>query len=393
MNDNHQAYPFIESAKRLRQYVEREAFRGVDPYDVLNSYIDFSLLGRWAPVIATQIQVRNPINIRSLIGIEAGYNPKGMGLFLKAYCNFYRITGDAYYLEEARLLFEWLIRNYSTGYSGMAWGYNFPWAGVAEYKKAFLPSVVVTAAVVEGMYAYYLLTESDRAREAITAAGEYVAKDIPITTFDQGISFAYTHQSKRACYNASLHAAEILLKAALVQNKEPDTLVKQAVRFVLSKQKDNGVWFYSYDPETKKERRQIDFHQGFILVSLHNIRREGGLMVEEIHRAIKRGLSYYRQEQFFSDGRSLWRVPVQWPIDIHNQTQGIITFALLRGHERENLDFVKTIARWTINNMQNKGGFFYYRKYPGFTNKISYMRWSQAWMLLALTELIMAMED
>ena len=33
------------------------------------------------------------------------------------------------------------------------------------------------------------------------------------------------------------------------------------------------------------------------------------------------------------------------------------------------MDFSKTIAKWTIENLQSKRGNFYYQKYPGLTNK------------------------
>ena len=38
--------------------------------------------------------------------------------------------------------------------------------------------------------------------------------------------------------------------------------------------------------------------------------------------------------------------------------------------------------------MQDPSGFFYFQKWPLLTNKISYMRWSQAWMSLALATII-----
>jgi len=34
--------------------------------------------------------------------------------------------------------------------------------------------------------------------------------------------------------------------------------------------------------------------------------------------------------------------------------------------------------------MQDNSGYFYYQKHKYFTNKISYIRWGQAWMMLAL---------
>ena len=61
--------------------------------------------------------------------------------------------------------------------------------------------------------------------------------------------------------------------------------------------------------------------------------------------------------------------------------------------EAEYLKFSETIAQWTIKNMQDKKGFFYYRKLKTHTNKISFMRWSQAWMFLALTELIVTLKS
>jgi hypothetical protein len=41
-----------------------------------------------------------------------------------------------------------------------------------------------------------------------------------------------------------------------------------------------------------------------------------------------------------------------------------------------------------MTHMRDQVGYFYYRKLPMGTNKISYMRWSQAWMLLALSTLL-----
>jgi len=57
----------------------------------------------------------------------------------------------------------------------------------------------------------------------------------------------------------------------LVTNDIFDNLINEAVLFVLSKQNNDGSWNYSYDIKNNTERKQIDFHQGFILTSLNNI--------------------------------------------------------------------------------------------------------------------------
>jgi hypothetical protein len=53
----------------------------------------------------------------------------------------------------------------------------------------------------------------------------------------------------------------------------------------------------------------------------------------------------------------------------------------------EHREFADTIAAYTIENMQDARGYFYYQKFPAYTNKISYMRWSNAWMTVALSSI------
>ena len=43
------------------------------------------------------------------------------------------------------------------------------------------------------------------------------------------------------------------------------------------------------------------------------------------------------------------------------------------------------VLNWTVKNMQSEKGYFYYQKRKYITNKIPYMRWSQAWIFYGLT--------
>jgi len=316
---------FIQnSLAGLKTYVEKKGFCGYDPYDTLNSYINFKIFGKLGTAVFIQIQKRNPVNIRPLLGVKKGFNPKGMGLFLKAYAVRYRTTGDVKERKKADQLFEWLDHNFSRGYSGKCWGYNFDWANPEGTLPTYTPSVVVSSFVVDGIFEYYKLTQSQQAKEAIISAAEYVRKDIPVTELPDGISFSYTHLSKGACYNASLLAAEVLAKAQVIEGTSRyNKLIEKAVRFVLSKQNPDNSWFYSFDPETGRERRQLDFHQGFVLVSLHNLLKLTGILREQIEGALRKGLRFYRERQFLPSGRSMGRLPKKWPVDIHNQSQGI----------------------------------------------------------------------
>jgi hypothetical protein len=50
----------------------------------------------------------------------------------------------------------------------------------------------------------------------------------------------------------------------------------------------------------------------------------------------------------------------------------------------------KKVAAWTIANMQDDSGYFYYRRYPLLTAKTPYFHWGQATMFKALSHLLLA---
>ena len=384
MRDN-----IFKSFNLLINYVENEKFKGYDPYDTLDSWIPFNWLGKWGPILAIQFQKRNPINIRPIIGIKKDYNPKAMGLFLQAYSILYSKTGNNGYLKKADFFFNWLANNYSKGFSGYCWGYNFPWASREKYLESFVPSTVVTGFICKGIFEYYQITNDLKALEVLESSMNFLLNDLPQIKDETGLCISYTPLMTDTCYNASLLATEVLARVySINKDKKLLNLIYSLLNFVISKQKYDGHWNYSIDLENGEEDKQVDFHQGFVLESVFDIIKYSGIRGNKYNFALKKGLEFYLKEQFFPDGKSKWRLPEVLPVDIHNQAQGIITFVKLRDYNKEYLPFANKIAVWTINNMQDKKGYFYYQKHQSFTNKIPYMRWSQAWMLLALTCLL-----
>jgi hypothetical protein len=324
-----------------------------------------------------------------LLGIRKQINPKAFGLFLEGYINLQRINPAMDYSSQINYFSEWLIQNYSKGYSGKCWGYNFPWASPAKYLPAFAPTVVATAFVVRGLHQHFLLTGNEQSREAILSAAAFTKKDLQVIHTDKGSCISYTPLFKDCCYNASLLGAEILARAySLDGDSSRLELIKNAVDFVVNFQHDDGHWNYSRDIVTGNERKQVDFHQGYVLDSIYLIKELIKAENEKWNAAIKRGADFYADQQFFRDGRSLWRWPVEYPVEIHNQSQGIITFNRLASIDVQYGLFAEKIAQWTIENMQDSTGYFYYRKMKYYTNKISFMRWSNAWMFLALSSLV-----
>lgn len=383
----------IRAERDLRAYVEHHDFAGSDPYDVLRSPLPFHWLGHWGPVLAVQVHKRNPLDLRRLLRIAPGRNAKGIGLLLQAYCHLHRTDGDDASRETADALFAWLRDHTSPGYSGACWGYNFDWASPGKYLPAETPSVVVTGFIAQGLGAYHALTGSDEAAALLRSACDFVLRDLPRTETADGVCLSYTPVQRDVCYNASLLGAETLARAyAVTGEAELRDLAGEAVRFVLARQHADGHWGYSL-ADDGRERAQIDFHQGFVLDSLRACQLHAGVGGDGLDAALRAGLRFYRERQFEPSGRSLWRLPRRWPVDIHHQAQGVLTFTRLAHLDAGALAFADAVARWTVEHMQRPDGAFHYRHGRWLRDRTPHMRWGLAWMLLALSELRAARSD
>ena len=384
---------YQEARSKLQDYIEKEEYKGYDPYDTLNSWVPFGWLGKWGKPIGIQIQKRNPINIRSLIGIKKGYNPKAMGLFLHAYSLQYQQQASKELKSKLDYLFNWLLENRTKGFKHYCWGYNFDWASSVKLLPAYSPTIVVSGFIAKGILAYYQATKDPKALEVLKSIGDFIQEDLPLSKDNSGICFSYSTQEKDCCYNASMLGSELF--AALFHYTGVDKYKQLALTstdFVVNKQKSDGKWNYSINLKTGKERTQIDFHQGYVIDSLANVIHYLPNTPKSYKEALEKGLSYYKEKQFLSNGQSLYRVPAKWPVEIHNQAQGIISFARHMDIDTSYLELSKQIANYTLENMRSSKGYFFYKKYPWVTIKTPFIRWSQAWMFLALTELIKAQE-
>lgn len=381
-----------ESVKKLLNFIENEKYVGYSLYDSHNSPFPFTKLGRHLSFLVNQVNKRSPINLRPILGIKKGINPKGYGLFLHSFSKMSRlnIISEEEADKKANFFFNWLIENPSTGYSGHCWGYNYFWPKKdGGYVPAYTPSVVVTGFVARAVLEYYLATKNEKAIELLKSMTKFVLNDVHLYKGDDGYCFSYTPVKKDLTVNANLLAAEVLAYSDSVSNENNyQGYIERVINFTLNNQNEDGSWYYSFDYESREPKKQIDFHQGYVLESLFRLSEYANITSKKLSQAIKKGLDYYQKNQFDEGGRAYWRFPSKWPVDIHNQSQGIITFSKFRTLDESYLPFAQIIAEWTIKNMQDRKGNFYYQKWPFLTNKVNYLRWNQAWMLLALTTLI-----
>lgn len=370
-----------ESLEKLRKFIEGEGFKGYEPQDILNSFIPFEKMGSFIRFAVNQLSIRNPVNIRPFIGIKKDYNAKSMALLLKAYSILYKNEKKDEYLKTAEYLYNWLMDNYTRGYSGYCWNYNFSWQDRSFYIKRNEPNIVATAFAGFGLYEYYLIMRDEKIVDILKGIAGFMMNDLPRHEDQDGICFGYDTRHKSCVYNANMLGCQLMsIVYGLTGEKLYLEFAVKACDWTIARQKSDGRWNNRLYPDTGKEKEQIDFHQGFILDALNAFMKYTGMDDDKYKDALRMGMKFYKNKQFTESGMSLFRYPGVYPVDIHNQSQGIITFS-----RNNDIEFANRIAHWTIDNMYDeKRGFFYYRKHRFFTNKIPYIKRSSSWMLLAL---------
>ena len=378
-----------EVVDKLIIHLKNEKYKGYDPYDTLNSFIPFRLFGSFVQAAAIQFQLRNPINIRKIIGIKKEYSVKSLGLILHAYSVLYSSYPSKQLLEEMNYLFDLIcsLRRIDDRFKGWFWAVHYPIVWKGRNRPKFDPSSVLASTIFEGIFEYFRLTNSPKAKEVLIGISEFIQNCIPTTETDEGKCYSYTTTNSDIIFNANAFVCEVLSKCYyLTGNEKYKKDAIASLDFTVFHQKEDGRWVYRYYPDSGKEKDQIDFHQGFILNSLNEAVCFLNLKDQKYTDAIQKGYDFYIKNQFTGDGCGLWRYPTLYPIDIHNQAVGIIVFSKMSSYSSQSKDAASKILEYTLSNLYDKqSGYFYYQKRKYFTNKIDYIRWNQSWMLLALS--------
>lgn len=385
----------LDSFLRLKEYVEKEEFKGWDPYDGLNSKVYQKLplsntkYPRW---IWIQLFKRNPINFRGLFKVPKDYNTKGLGLFLYGYCKLYQLSkkgnhsfGSTESLKERiDFLSELLIQLQSPNQSGACWGYNFDWQNRVFFQPKGTPTVVATSFVANAFHEAFITTQEEKHLQPLLSACEFITKDLNRTTHSNGnFIFSYSPLDHSQVYNASLLGARLLAQGYhYTKNQEWLDLSQKAVQTIIDLQDKEGGWVYG---AAKNQQWKDSFHTGFNLECIADYGKFSG--DTQFSKALDKGLEYYLDNFFLPDGTPKYYNDQTYPIDIHSPAQLVITL-LKTGRLKEKSELVDKVLLFTINNMQDKNGYFYYQLKPWISSKISYMRWAQSWMFYAISNLI-----
>jgi hypothetical protein len=105
---------------------------------------------------------------------------------------------------------------------------------------------------------------------------------------------------------------------------------------------------------------------------------------------IEKGLNYWLENFFSIDGIPKYYDRKTFPIDIHSASAAVVALCELNEIEAKCLSLAEKVLGWTVGNMRDEEGFFYYQKRADKTVRTSFIRWSQAWMAYALSKFLEA---
>jgi len=375
-----------DSLERLYRYCKNQEWRGYDPYDALNSklfqLVPFIKNHKSFRLFFLQLNKRCRVNLRPILLVPKGRNPKALGLFLSALINLYKHQKSDEYLDIIKKCVRWLKEDRSPGYSGDCWGHDFSWQSRAFFLPKGTPTVVNTSFVGRALLSAYEVFQKEEYLQMARSACDFILNDLNRLEDQHTLCFSYSPRDRYFVHNATALGSSLLaLTYQITQEESLARIAKKSIQYVIDHQRPEGFWPYGENSVAQKTGTD-NFHSGFILESLKIYSQSTGDF--SYNQNIKKGLKFYQENFFLQDGTPKYYPHKTYPIDIHSASQAVITLSQLKEYGADEGLLEKTVS-WMIHHMQDSRGYFHYQKTKLCKNRIPYMRWAQSWTLYALS--------
>ncbi|MBN2009504.1 hypothetical protein JW960_09195 [candidate division KSB1 bacterium] len=373
------------STQKLETWIEQQNYKGFEPFDGLTSFFRPLTCGNaLAERIFLQAVRQSPVNIRPLLGIKPHESTKGRGYMAAGYLNMLMLDGNHQYKNKAINCLNWLIENKSPGYCKYCWGNHFDWTNREGKLPKFEPTIVWTSLVGQAFLDAYEVVGNRKYLDIASSISDWILS-LPREETNSGACISYVACGQSFVHNSNLLGAAMLARTAKYTNDDKALHVaRKAIEYSCSRQLSNGAWYYG---EWHKHLWIDNFHTGYNLDSLKCYIEHANDWTFE--KNLTTGFEYFRNTFFESDGRPRYYHDRTYPIDIQCAAQAIDTLANFSDYDATALPLSLKVATWTIENMQDKNGYFYYRQFPRLKVKIPMLHWGQATMYKALTHLLL----
>ena len=391
----------LRSEKALHQGVDYVKKHGLYSYDVndikgLNFIVKtykskLGMLPRYG-VLATDLVF--PKTFRKLFKVEKMITAGGIGIYLNATCNYYKLTNNQSDLDRAEELVMWLKENASKTDNGLGWGFPFDWQSVSFVPK-HSPIGHTTMTCVNGLLNYYSLNQTEEVKDLILKSCEFFTKDLYLTKRPSGsYALSYTTYDQSQVINTNADIAAVLMRVGyMFDNAGYIEFAKHLFDFVIENQNEDGSWgYYANDAVVTAVNSVDNYHTGMVLSALNDaieVLTEDSLK-KQYMTVLEKGTDFYLKKLFSPDGWPYLTPEGHYPIDSYSCGQSIFTLCTLHVEDKKMAERVNNmldkVVKFVITKMQNNDGSFVTKKYQFVNYNIGSLRWSQAMICLALTE-------
>jgi hypothetical protein len=380
----------IESAlRRLHTWIERHAFAGYEPFDGLNSFLRpltfGTKLGRQGLV---QLVKRSPVNLRPWIGIRPATSTKGMGFLARGYLRWNQLQPSQGFQGKACECLEWLRANRSPGFSGPCWGNHFDYQTRTYYLPSNCPTIVWSSLIGHAFVDSFEQTGAGADLEEARGVCEFILRDLPRYRDEKGTCISYVSHADVRVHNANALGAALLSRVyGHTRETELYDIASAALAYTVGHQNEDGSWFYG----EQSNLHWIDnWHTAYVLDSLLDYEASTG--DGRFRLACERGWRFYYSHFFRPDGCPGYYHDRFYPIDIQCAAQSIESLCRFSDWDAGAVLTAVRVATWTISNMQDRSGYFYFQRRPSYVNRTPCFHWGQATMLSALTLLLLRLD-
>lgn len=377
-----------KSLDKVEKWVESHGYKGYEPFDGLSSvFSSLTFNNGFAERLLQQMVRQSPINLRPLLGIKPQDSTKGRAYMARGYLSRYQQTSQEDYKRKAAECLDWLMQNKSPHYPEYTWGNHFDYASRVFRLPKQEPTIVWTSLIGQSFLDASELLKEVQYLEIAASIVQWILR-LPREKTSSGTCLSYVAFSQRSIHNANMLGAAMLARTAkYIHNDDTLNVAREAMAYSCGNQLPNGAWYYGQEA---KYHWIDNFHTGYNLDSLKCYIENSG--ESSLMEHLKRGLAFFMNTFFEKDGRPNYYHDRGYPIDIQCASQAIDTLVHFSDFEPSCLKLAQQVADWTIDNMQDKSGHFYYRILPAKKVKIPMIHWGQCTMYRALAALLKKLE-
>jgi hypothetical protein len=378
------------SITQLSEWLEKNNYSAYDTFDGLSARFlrPFTFHNKLLETVLQQGVRRFPLNMRRLVGVSKSQSTKGMGFLAGGFICLHQATGDPIWAEKARFALDWLVEHRTPGYSGACWGNHFDYRCRSFYLPKGMPTAVWTSLIGHAFLDGYQHFSDERYLDIASSACQHIVHDLEPITHGDGVCITYVPGQNSQVHNANTLAASLLARMySFTRNESYRHLARKAMLYTAEHQRANGSWYYG----EKGNLHWVDnFHTAYVLDCFKYYAESTG--DREFESVLAKGYEFWKNTFFLPDGTPRYYDHKILPIDIQCSSQAIETLVFFHDRDQNSLDLALQVALWTIQNMQDRTGYFYYRRYSSWlVNKTPTLHWGQATMMSALAALFKAL--